>query len=132
MPRHRRMNAKSKLATSRVTNGSKLFLPGVDGRSAIARRARDIFDAICSDLGGHDILSEAQTQLVRRASMISIECEQMESRSAAGEPIDLDLFGKLTDRLGRTLQRLGIKRVPRDVTPSVADYVAHINADEAA
>jgi hypothetical protein len=126
------MNAKSKLASSRVTNGSKLFLPGVDGRSAIARRARDIFDAICLDLGGHDQLSEAQTQLVRRAAMISIECEQMEARSAAGEPIDLDLFGKLTDRLGRTLQRLGIKRVPRDVTPSVADYVAHINADEAA
>ena len=132
MPRHRRMNAKSKLATSRVTNGSKLFLPGVDHRGAIARRARDIFDAICLDLGGHDQLSEAQTQLVRRAAMISIECEQMESRSAAGEGIDLDLFGKLADRLGRTLQRLGIKRVPRDVTPSVADYVAHINADEAA
>ena len=64
------MNAKSKLATSRVTNGSK-FLPDVDGRSAIARRARDIFDAICLDLGGHDQLSEAQTQLVRRAAMIS-------------------------------------------------------------
>ena len=126
------MNAKSKVATSKVTNGSKLFLPGVDGRSAIARRVRDIFDAFCRDLGGHDQLSEAQTQLVRRASMISIKCEEMESHGAQGEQIDLDTFGKLTDRLGRTLQRLGIKRVPRDVTPSVADYVAHINADEAA
>jgi hypothetical protein len=25
------------------------------------------------------------------------------------------------------LQRLGIKRVPRDVTPSVSDYIKHIN-----
>jgi hypothetical protein len=124
MPRHRRMNAKSKLATSKVTNGSKLFLPGVDGRSAIARRARDIFDAFCRDLGGHDQLSEAQTQLVRRASMISIKCEMMESHGANGEQIDLDVFGKLTDRLGRTLQRLGIKRVPRDVTPTLAQYIA--------
>jgi hypothetical protein len=130
--RRRSLTSKSRSTSSKVTNGSKLFLPGVDGRSAIARRARDIFDAICRDLGGHDQLSEAQTQLVRRAAMISIECEQMESRSAAGEGIDLDLFGKLTDRLGRTLQRLGIKRTPRDVTPSVADYVAHINAEGAA
>src|SRR5471032_2251611 len=99
MPRHRRMNAKSKLATSRVTNGSKLLLPGVDGRSEIARRARDIFDAICLDLGGHDQLSEGQTQLVRRAAMISIKCEEMESHGAQGEQIDLDIFGKLTDRL---------------------------------
>lgn len=126
------MNAKSKLATSRVTNGSKLFLPGVDGRGAVPRRIRDIFDAFCTDLGGHGCLSEAQMQLCRRAAMISISCEEMESQSAAGEHIDLDLFGKLTDRLGRTLQRLGIKRVPRDVTPNVADYVAHLNAEEVA
>jgi hypothetical protein len=64
--------------------------------------------------------------------MISIKCEEMESHGAQGEQIDLDVFGKLTDRLGRTLQRLGIKRVPRDVTPSVSDYIAHINANETA
>ena len=114
--RHRKVGVRPKSTASRVTNGSQLFLPGVDGRSAVARRARDIFDAICIDLGGHDQLSEAQKQLVRRAAIISIECEQMESRSAAGEGMDLDLFGKLTDRLGRTLQRLEIKRIPRDVT----------------
>lgn len=126
-----RNHIKSKKTSSKVTNGSKLFLPGCDGRSSLARRARDIFDAFCRDLGGYETLSEAQTQLVRRASMISIKCEEMESRGANGEQIDLDVFGKLTDRLGRTLQRLGIKRVPRDVTPNVADYIKHINAAEA-
>jgi hypothetical protein len=108
--RHRKVGVKSKSNSSQVTNGAKLWLPGVDGRSAVARRTRDIFDQLCSDLGGHDHLSEAQTQLCRRAAMISISCEQMEADSAAGQRIDLDLFGKLTDRLGRTLQRLGIKR----------------------
>jgi hypothetical protein len=127
MSKERRRNGKSKVASSKVTNGSKLFLPGCDGRSAIARRARDIFDAFCRDLGGHDQLSEAQTQLVRRASMISIKCEEMESRGASSQSIDLDVFGKLTDRLGRTLQRLGIKRVLKNITPSVADYVEHVN-----
>jgi hypothetical protein len=124
MARRRSVNVKSRKQSSRVTNGSQIFLPGVDGRSAIARRARDIFDALCRDLGGHDQLSEAQTQLVRRASMISIKCEEMESRGANGEQIDLDVFGKLTDRLGLTLQRLGIKRIPKDVTPTLAQYIA--------
>jgi hypothetical protein len=117
----RRLNVKSKQNSSQVTNGSKLFLPGVDGRSAIARRTRDIFDQLCSDLGGD--LSEAQTQLCRRAAMIAISCEELESRGVQGERIDLDLFGKLTDRLGRVLQRLGIKRTPRDVTPTVDQYL---------
>jgi hypothetical protein len=100
------------------------------GRSAIARRIRDIFDAICRDLGGHDILSEAQMQLVRRASLISIKCEELEARAVQGEPIDLDLFGQMTDRLGRCLQRLGIRRVPKNVTPSVAEYIEHINTHD--
>ena len=91
--RHRKVGVKSKSTSSQVTNGSKLFLPGVDGRSAIARRTRDIFDAICRDLGGD--LTEAQTQLVRRATWISIQCEEMESRGVQGERIDLELFGKL-------------------------------------
>jgi len=34
---------------------------------------------------------------------------------AAGNPINLDEYGKLTDRLGRAFQRLGLKRTPRDV-----------------
>jgi len=134
MPRHRRLNPKSKLARARVTNGSRLFLrlPGVDGRSPIARRARDIYDQLCVDLGGHDMLSEAQVQLARRCALISIRCEEMEAESVAGQHIDLDLYGKLTDRLGRCLQRLGIKRVPRDVslTPTVDAYIEHVNATD--
>jgi hypothetical protein len=49
--------------------------------------------------------------------MISVECEKMEAKSVAGEDINLDLFGTLTDRLGRTLQRLGLRRVPKVIGP---------------
>jgi hypothetical protein len=129
MARRRSINVKSRKQSSRITNGSALFLPGVDGRSSLARRARDVFDNFCRDLGGYDILSEAQTQLCRRAAMISIKCEEMESHGANGEQIDLDVFGKLTDRLGRCLERLGIKRVPRDVTPTLAQYIAGVEAE---
>ena len=65
---------RSPVARSRVTNDSAL-LAGVDGRSAIARRFRDLVGAIISDMGGDDAISEGQRQLARRASALSVLCE---------------------------------------------------------
>jgi hypothetical protein len=48
----------------------------------------------------------------------------MEAEAANGGEIDLDTYGQLTDRLGRVLSRLGIKRQPRDVTPDLRSYLA--------
>ena len=79
---------------------------------------------IVSDLGGAERLSEGQRQLARRCSTIALECEKLEARAVAGEEIDLDVYGQLTDRLGRAFQRLGLKRVPRDLTPSLGEYLA--------
>ena len=82
----------------------------VCGRAA----GRVVLAEILSDLG-HDGLSEGQRQLARRAATISIACEQLEGQAASGAAIDLETYGKLTDRLGRTFQRLGLKREPRPV-----------------
>jgi hypothetical protein len=106
---------------NRVTNGNALFIDS-DQRSKAAKRFRDIVSAITADLGGPDRLSEGQKQLIRRCSLISVECEKLKSRSVAGEDIDLELFGTLTDRLGRTLGRLGLRRVPKVVeTPGLSE-----------
>ena len=101
---------------SRVTNGKTLFVEA-DQRGPWARRWRDVLAEIISDLGGADLLSEGQKQLARRCATISIACERMEGEAALGNEIDLDAYGTLTDRLGRALQRLGLKRHPRDITP---------------
>ena len=69
---------------SRVSNGSDV-LPDVDGRSAIARRYRDIIAAIMTDQGGADRMSEARQQLVRRFAAASVLAEQLELRIANGE-----------------------------------------------
>jgi hypothetical protein len=107
---------------NRVTNGSALFIEG-DQRSKAAKRFRDIISAITADLAGADRLSEGQKQLIRRCSLISVECEKMEAKSVAGEEMNLDLFGTLTDRLGRTLARLGLGRVPKDIEPDLGSYI---------
>lgn len=101
---------------SRVTNGKALFVEA-DQRGPWARRWRDVLAEITNDLGGADLLSEGQKQLARRCATISIACERMEGEAALGNEIDLDAYGTLTDRLGRALQRLGLKRHPRDITP---------------
>jgi hypothetical protein len=101
---------------SSVTNGKRLFVEH-RGDTAWARRFRDVLFEIISDLGGADAgLSEGQRQLARRAATIAITCERLEGKAAAGEDIDLALYGMLTDRLGRTLHRLGLKRQQRVVS----------------
>jgi hypothetical protein len=108
-------------ARSRISNGSAI-LDGIDGRSREARRFRDVLGEIVSDLGGGDRLSEGQRQLARRCAMLAVECEKIEALGVAGEPIDLESYGQLTDRIGRAFQRLGLKRVPRDCTPDPLEY----------
>jgi hypothetical protein len=112
---------RSPRVRSAVTNGKRLHVvaPG-DGKWS--RRFADILGEIIGDLGGADLLSEGQRQLARRAATISIACEKMEGEAAAGNPIDLDVYGTLTDRLGRAFHRLGLKRQPRDVSPDPLTY----------
>lgn len=120
LPNSSAIRRKSVMLASRswssVTNGKRLFVEH-RGDTAWARRFRDVLFEIISDLGGLDVLSEGQKQLARRAATLCITCERMEGKAAAGEDIDLTAYGMLTDRLGRTFARLGLKRRPRDVTP---------------
>jgi hypothetical protein len=101
---------------SRLTNGTAL-LPEVDGRSAIARRLKDITSSILADQGGADQCSESRLQLVRRFAAAAVLAEQMESRLANGEQIDIQEHALLCSTLTRLAQRIGIERRARDVTP---------------
>jgi hypothetical protein len=115
---------RSRHHRSAVTNRTKLFaVDGMDGRLGPARRFRDILEQIECDLGGPDILSEGQRQLCRRAATLSFTAESMEVDAVSGKTFDIDLFGQLVDRLGRCLQRLGLERKARDVTPALQSYL---------
>jgi hypothetical protein len=112
---------------SALTNGNRLFVleGNADGRSASYRRFKDVLEQILADLGGADMLSEGQRQLCRRAATLSIMAESMECDAVGNKPFDVDLYGQLTDRLGRCLQRLGLERKPRlvnDGSQALADY----------
>src|SRR5437660_12686540 len=83
-----RVGRRSSKQRSRMTNGTAL-LPDVDGRSAIARRLKDITSSILADQGGADQCSESRLQLVRRFAAAAVLAEQMERRLAKREPFDI-------------------------------------------
>jgi hypothetical protein len=102
-------------ARSRVSNGRDV-LPDVDGRSLIARRYRDISNAIAADQGGLSQLSESRLQLIRRFSAAAVLAEQMEARLANGEEINIAEHALLCSTLSRLSSRIGLDRHAKDVT----------------
>jgi hypothetical protein len=109
-------------ASSRITNGAKVLM--ADGRSPWSRRYRDIVALHCSDLGGYEHLSQAEIAIIRRAATLQVELEAQEAALASGEKkIDLVTFAQVSNGMRRLLETVGIKRVPRDVTPSLAEIL---------
>lgn len=92
-----------------------------------ARRLRDVLNALVTDLGGECAVSEAERSICRRAATLTTEMERLETKFAlAGEadPADLDLYQRTAGTLRRLLESVGLKRRPKDVTPTLAEYVA--------
>jgi hypothetical protein len=110
---------------SRVSNGSAL-LEGVDGRSTIARRYRDVLNELISDLGGDP--SGAQSAIARRAAALCVVCEQAEAEMVAGGVLDLAEFTTAANSLRRLLSDLGLERRAKDITPSLSQYLASSHA----
>ena len=107
---------------SRLTNKKEL-LPGVDGRTIIYRRFRDIASQIAADQGGLDQLSEARLQLVRRFAATAVLAEQLEADLANGQEIDIERHALLCSTLTRLAQRIGIDRRARNITPTLSQYM---------
>lgn len=95
----------------------------VDGRGQAARRYRDLCAAIAADQGGTDRLSSARLQLIRRFAGGAVLAEQMESRIVLGEQVDVGEYSQLSSTLVRIAQRIGINRLPKNVTPDLRDYL---------
>lgn len=128
MPRDRRMNVKAKAAQSRVTTG-KHILPGVDGRSPLARRYRDVLSALVVDQGGIDRLTEARVQLCRRFAASACIAEAMEADLVNGKQIDISEHCLLSSTLVRLANRIGINRTAREIIPTLHQYLTHEEDD---
>ena len=95
----------------------------VDCRRVPVRHVRGIAGRIMRDLGSD--LSEAQQQLVQRTAVLAALLEDFEARLLRGERVSIPDYLEMCNVQRRLLATLGLKRVARDVTPSVEDYFAY-------
>jgi hypothetical protein len=116
------------------TNGTRL-LEGCDHRTARMRRFRDLIGMHVSDLGGEDACSSAELSIVRRAALLTLELEVLESKfeqDDGASPKQLDSYQRAANSLRRLLESLGIKRRAKDITPHPLDYARAFDQQKAA
>jgi hypothetical protein len=110
-------------ARSRVTNGNKLG-PEMDGRSAWARRLRDVIARYSADLGGEGVLTESQMSIIRRVATLTIELERLEAGfcvAGSATPAALDQYQRIASSLRRLLEAVGLSSKPNSRTPLDSD-----------
>jgi hypothetical protein len=99
-------------------------IDAIDKRSRAWRRYQSIRSAVLTDLGGESNTGEIARQLISKFATLAIQLEEMEAFAVNGGKIDLDLFGRCAGHLRRIAETLGLKRIPRDVTPMLEQYLA--------
>lgn len=104
---------------AKVSNGTVL-IDGVDRRSALYRRFRDLHNTLAAEvaevtgLDGPQSLSEVQRQFVRRAALLSVMAEHHEQVAISGAPSDPEYYIGICRELRRVLVQLGIRAKPQD------------------
>jgi hypothetical protein len=96
-----------------------LRLEHLDGRTAAAKRARQLIEILERDLGGSERLSEGRRQLVQRAAVLGTFAENCEAQWLAGVDVPLADYLAAINSQRRVLMALGLDRVPHDVTPTL-------------
>jgi hypothetical protein len=91
-----------------------ITISDLDGRTVAAKRVREVVNSLLGDLA--TVPSEAQRQLIQRASLLSTILESEETKLLSGEQVDLATYLSAVDRLRRVLMALGLERKARDVS----------------
>lgn len=109
-----------------VSNGSRLHLLQLDGRTLEGRRFADLVEALTAERGGLEALDTAKRQAIRMYAQLAVERERIEGERASGKPIDSEAYGKLCDRADRQFRRMGPAKPPE--RPGLRDRFARRSA----
>ena len=82
------------------------MLAGVDGRSASARRFRDLVADLTTEHAGDRDLSTAETGAIRQAAALLLRAEQLQVAIVKGETVDSDTLIRLSGEARRALDVL--------------------------
>lgn len=107
---------------SAVSNRSRI-LDGVDGRSATARRFRDLIASYEAELGGN--VSDVERDLIRQAAGLTLRAEQLQAAIVRGEPVNNDELIRLSSTSKRLLEAIHAKAAKRK-TPTGGDLQSYL------
>jgi hypothetical protein len=117
---------RAKRFAAKLPNGAAmvqmLTLDHIDGRTLAARRARELIEALETDLGGGDRLTEGYRQLIKRAAVLGTYIESCEAMWLSGQNVDLPSYMSAVNVQRRVLATIGLERRQRDITPTPLDY----------
>jgi hypothetical protein len=97
-----------------IANG-RAVLEGVDNRTHVARRYRELNALISHDVSPAADLTEAQKQLIRSAAGLVVLRERLDVQAIKGKDIDAGEYCAISNTLRRVLTTIGLKRVPKDI-----------------
>ena len=99
-----------KFNKSRISNGKTLWLGDVDGRSAEARRWRDLLRELYDEMHAPDGrgLSVIEQQSVRRLASVLLMAEVAEARLASGDTCPPLEYCTLVSKASKLTRQLGL------------------------
>ena len=108
-------------ARDKIRLGYERMPFAVDGRGSLAKRFKEIAGQLMVDQGKD--LPAVRLQLVKRFVGCCVLCETIEGQVAAGETVGVSEYSALINSLVRLANRIGLDRIPKNVTPSLDDYL---------
>jgi hypothetical protein len=95
----------------------------LDGRTRSAKMFGSVEASVIEQLGGEDNLSAVQRHLIAAFAGMAVTLEDLNVRVMLGQPIDLNSYATCVSTLIRTANKLGVRRVAKDVSSTLDDLM---------
>jgi hypothetical protein len=105
----------------------------LDRRTKAAQAFDEIASGIAKDIapGGEDQLSCVQKHLIEAFAGVALHVNDLNARLLIGEPVDVLVHSNVISTMVRLASRIGIDRVAKDISPSLAEYLAETESGAA-
>jgi hypothetical protein len=111
----------------RPTKPRPLTREALDSRTTAAKMWDSLAASIIADAGGESEISTVQRTLINAFCGVAIRLNDLNTKGLLGQPVDLSELSLVASTLTRLASRIGVARVSKDVTPSLAQYIEHLN-----